>query len=654
MTDITASGPTSLVALSAGSAGIGISGNPLVISSPGLTTNSAANNGPQFMSAVGVTTVGANDLSAGTASINLTGGRFNTLTGGNNINSNVVVENAATLGGTGTVAGTVLVNGGGTVSPGTSPGIVSTGSVTMTPSSKLDIEVLNSTVGTGHDQLKVTGTVNLGGATLNVNAIGATLTPGVPLVIVDNDDTDAVTGTFAGLPEGAAVLGGVGGPIFQISYKGGTGNDVVLNWVYATITKNDSFVQEDLATKVYPNNGQFTVSLNIPVPIPMSIPYNFTGVANSENPDDYYPVIDSSKVPMTGTLTIPANTTDLVVNVLVNDDLLYDGPIDEDVTLTITGPSTSTPNTATMKIVDNEAAPTLSIAATKGSAAEPGTDGEFTVTLSGPTDSATTVNLNYTSPGNPASIAVNVSDYNAPGSVTIAATTTTAIATVAVVNDTLVEGSETVKATLGTIVTGPGVTVGSPNNATVTIADDDAATVSIGPFSAASVSEAGGVATAVISQSAPSSTATVVKYNLLSAPGTKAVEGVDYTLGIVDEVESSNTIFGPQPLASKIQGLAGFSLADKTPGFATLGDIVNAATVPHLTVNSTANDGSADVFAFYTDSGGSATFDIDNAGAFNSFLEVFKADGTLLDRMTTPSKAQVLVAVRVRTRSMRD
>ncbi len=40
---------------------------------------------------------------------------------------------------------------------------------------------------------------------------------------------------------------------------------------------------------------------------------------------------------MTGTLTIPANTTDLVVNVLVNDDLLYDGPIDEDVTLTITG-----------------------------------------------------------------------------------------------------------------------------------------------------------------------------------------------------------------------------------------------------------------------------------------------------------------------------
>ncbi len=419
MTDITASGPTSLVALSAGSAGIGISGNPLVISSPGLTTNSAANNGPQFMSAVGVTTVGANDLSAGTASITLTGGRFNTLTGGNNINSNVVVENAATLGGTGTVTGTVLVNGGGTVSPGTSPGIISTGSVTMTPSSKLDIEVLNSTVGTGHDQLKVTGTVSLGGATLNVNAIGATLTPGVPLVIVDNDDTDAVTGTFAGLPEGAAVLGGVGGPVFQISYKGGTGNDVVLNWVYATITKNDSFVQEDLATKVYPNNGQFTVSLNIPVPIPLAIPYNFTGVANSENPDDYYPVIDSSKVPMTGTLTIPANTTDLVVNVLVNDDLLYDGPIDEDVTLTITGPSTSTPNTATMKIVDNEVAPTLSIAATKGSAAEPGTNGEFTVTLSGPTDSATSVVLNYTNPGNPASIAVNGSDYNAPGSVLI-------------------------------------------------------------------------------------------------------------------------------------------------------------------------------------------------------------------------------------------
>jgi hypothetical protein len=50
--------------------------------------------------------------------------------------------------------------------------------------------------------------------------VGATFT------IINNDGTDAVTGTFAGLAQGATFV--VGGETFQINYKGGDGNDVTL------------------------------------------------------------------------------------------------------------------------------------------------------------------------------------------------------------------------------------------------------------------------------------------------------------------------------------------------------------------------------------------------------------------------------------------
>ena len=78
--------------------------------------------------------------------------------------------------------------------------------------------------------LTVAGTVSLDGTPLNL-----TLDPdyaahlGDTITLLDNDGSDAVVGTFAGLAEGAAIL--VGGKLFSISYVGGTGNDVVLTRV---------------------------------------------------------------------------------------------------------------------------------------------------------------------------------------------------------------------------------------------------------------------------------------------------------------------------------------------------------------------------------------------------------------------------------------
>ncbi|MEA2163511.1 MAG: hypothetical protein QOK37_1638 [Thermoanaerobaculia bacterium] len=80
------------------------------------------------------------------------------------------------------------------------------------------------------------GTVNLGGARLALTALPRSSDsypdPRFPsgfgvFKIIDNDGTDPVAGTFAGLPEGAEFASG-NGQFFRISYVGGDGNDVTL------------------------------------------------------------------------------------------------------------------------------------------------------------------------------------------------------------------------------------------------------------------------------------------------------------------------------------------------------------------------------------------------------------------------------------------
>jgi len=114
------------------------------------------------------------------------------------------------------------------------------------------------------------------------------------------------------------------------------------------------------------------------------------------------------------------------------------------------------------------ALPTVTISATTPNASETGpTAGQFTVSRTGSTASALTVNYGI------GGTATNNSDYaNLSGSVTIGAGSATALITVMPVDDALVEGSETVMLTLSA---NAAYTVGSPGNATVTIADNDSA-----------------------------------------------------------------------------------------------------------------------------------------------------------------------------------
>jgi fibronectin-binding autotransporter adhesin len=135
-----------------------------------------------------------------------------------------IVDAGATLGGTGTV-GAITANG--VIAPGTNgPGMLNSGPVTYSGTGGLAVALNGTTAGTGYSELNVAGTVNLAGATLSVIP-GTQGAINNQYVIVNNDFFEAVTGTFAGLAEGATVVAN-NGALYTISYHGGTGNDVVL------------------------------------------------------------------------------------------------------------------------------------------------------------------------------------------------------------------------------------------------------------------------------------------------------------------------------------------------------------------------------------------------------------------------------------------
>jgi len=154
-----------------------------------------------------------------------------------NISTSVLttVKTGATLGGTG-IVGDLTIDAGGFFSPGNSPGITTVdGDYIQNGTLQVEIEGLTAGNGTGfHDQVVVNGTVTLNGALSLTSFSGFTPVNGDLIFILLNDGTDAITGTFTGLAQGA-VVGNYLGFDWQISYTGRSadntftgGNDVVL------------------------------------------------------------------------------------------------------------------------------------------------------------------------------------------------------------------------------------------------------------------------------------------------------------------------------------------------------------------------------------------------------------------------------------------
>jgi autotransporter-associated beta strand protein len=221
-------------------------------SSIGLDTTNAAGGNFTYSSAIanpngGTNALGLTKLGAGS----LTLSAANTYTGGTIINGGtllvnggvsgtssgtgtgiVTVNSGGTLGGSGAISGAVTVNSGGHLAPGNSPGILHSGALTLSSGSFYNVDLNGSVVGTGYDQV-IASSLTIAGANLAF-LVGGTLNIGDHLFIALNSGSNAVTGTFAGLGEGASVTSGL--DAFTISYAANGDGGILANDIMLTVT----------------------------------------------------------------------------------------------------------------------------------------------------------------------------------------------------------------------------------------------------------------------------------------------------------------------------------------------------------------------------------------------------------------------------------
>lgn len=195
-----------------GKEGILIDGNSVITSTSGnidLLGTCVA----EETSAINIAAIGGPIATGGTITATGIIGEINTPAG---IPATAIFEGANTI-----------ING--VFSPGQSPGQVTVnGDFTIGSGDRLLVEFLDYlNPGTDFDQVVVNGLVTITDAALELdNITGAAEDSCETVTLIDNDGTDAVIGTFAGIAEGDSVnLGDITG---KISYVGGDGNDVVL------------------------------------------------------------------------------------------------------------------------------------------------------------------------------------------------------------------------------------------------------------------------------------------------------------------------------------------------------------------------------------------------------------------------------------------
>jgi len=175
-----------------------------------------------------------------------------TITGTGSIPTGTYFDVAGTISITGTVASIVGMNVDGAISAASVSASPLTGSGTLPTTIAFEInpstllgptailttgnlttntchfDLTNTTPGSGHDQLAVNGTVTLTGGPLQLSGPPSP-SPGQSFVLIKNDGADPVSGTFSGYPEGTTFISGAA--TMQITYVGGTGNDVVVTVV---------------------------------------------------------------------------------------------------------------------------------------------------------------------------------------------------------------------------------------------------------------------------------------------------------------------------------------------------------------------------------------------------------------------------------------
>ena len=323
-------------------------------------------------------------------------------------------------------------------------------------------------------------------------------------VLVEGDETVIIT------------LNSVNSALYEI---GTQNSDTVI------IVDDDTFIATIVATdnlaveaNTVTNTGTFTISLDAVnnTGSPVVVNYTVSGTATS----------GTDFTALTGSVSfVNGQQNRTVIVTPINDNIVENS---ETVIVTLgsgTGynlGATAT-RTATVNIDDTDTF-TASVVSTIATANEsPVANGVFTISLGSTNTTGSPIVVDYTVSGT----ATSGLDYNAlSGSVSIANNQSSGVVTVTPINDTTIEVNETV---ILTLAAGTGYTVGTPNNATVTIISDDANVARITATDATAAEINGAIATGefTISLSAPNNTGSSITVNY--TVGGTALNGTDYT-----------------------------------------------------------------------------------------------------------------------------
>ena len=179
---------------------------------------------------------------------------------------------------------------------------------------------------------------------------------------------------------------------------------------------------------------------------------------------------DTTAVAVPSSVTISAGHSQAIFNIAAIDDTHFDDM--QTAILFAAAPGFST-QIAQVSVANDDVAPTINIAATGPTAAEPSSNGLFTISRTGASSNAEALAVSFTVSGT----AANSLDYNTiVTTATISAGEDSVTIPVTVLDDADVEGIETVVLTL---TESPNYIVGSRNTSTVSIVDNEVPTLAL-------------------------------------------------------------------------------------------------------------------------------------------------------------------------------
>jgi hypothetical protein len=375
------------------------------------------------------------------------------------------------------------------------------------------------------------------------------------------------------------------------------------------------------ATEDIPSPGRFILTRTGSTTDALTINYTLSGTATNG--------IDYNFLP--NSIVIPAGQTSVTIIINVIDDILIEGTETVDLNLNPgTGYNLGENATGGIAIVDNDfPPPTINVTTTDASAAETSNGqtpnpGQFTISRTGNNEGAYVIN--YTLSGT----AINGIDYNSlSNSIMIPLGQTSVTLPINVIDDTLLEGNETVILTLNA---GTGYVLGSTTGI-VTIADNDSALPSI----TLTTTDANAAETLsgqtpnpgqfTITRTGSTNTALTINYSL---SGT-ATNGTDYSsvtnsivipvgqtsvtlpINVIDDtlVESNETV------VLTLNSSTNYTLGSSTAGTVAIAD--NDSALPSITLTTT-DANAAETLSGQTPNPGQ--FTITRTGGTNTALTI--------------------------------